>query len=337
MAALEERLELIGLPRLGSDVKGKVDLKINIAKEAKDFEHAQHNIKRMKDIKANITKLLKRRFRVNPYRMEQKILEKELKIEGDKLADVQFELRYQKTSYQSIVEGVETQLQGIMYNAIRGSDIVDVLVDGAEPSVYAQRLLDDCSIVLAGNLGPNIECNVKPIKDFEAPTKFVIIPTDSYKEISWNMLSVWVQLITALPPEEKYVKLYKKKAVKGAPKKGKRVTPTEEGEEVVEGSIGKRDTIDYMDIVRTLIPVPMEYHEKTWDPELPYLIGKDLSLKQKQKSLPWYELLELPNRRKRQEAGTYVGVQSVLDRIEDLRDGNTDRIKIPVVSVKPAF
>lgn len=336
MAALEEQLKLVGLPRLGPEFEDNID--VDVAKESKNFERARHNVEQMTLLKERITKLIKRKFRIHPYRMKDKKAERELKVDDIKLADVQFQLRHNPTPYADVLAGMEAKLQGIAYLAVRGSDLINVILEKDEPYILAGHLLEEFDIILSGNLNLSTRCIIKPIGEYPQIKDRLLVPRGAYDEISWNTIALWTALQTALKAEEKYIKLFKEAAAAGAPKDGKRITQTEKANEVVEGVIIEKKGVDYTDVIRTLIPVPTEIHEREpFDPELPYLARDDLSLKQMQKLLPWYDLFELKNKRKRQEPGIYVGVQSIEDRIEDLVDGDQKRIKVNIAEIKKVF
>ncbi len=338
MAAVEEQLRLVGLPRLGPEFDKDTVLNINVSKEALDFERAKHNVEQMTLLEERIQKLIKRKFRVNPFRMDDKKADRELKVGDIKLADVQFQLRYSKTPYADVLAGMESKLQGITYLSTRGSDLINVILEGDEPYILGSHLLEEFNIILSGNLNPALKCVIKPVGDYQQPKDKLLVPRGAYDQLSGNTMVLWVALQTALKAEEKYVKLFKDAAAKGAPEDGKKVTQTKKSGEVVEGSIIEKKTVDYTDIVRTLISVPTDIHDRDpWDPELPYLARDDLSIGQMKKLLSWYDLIELKNKRKRQEAGIYVSVQSVEDRIDDLIDGDQKRVTVNVAEVKKTF
>lgn len=337
MVSLEEELKLIGLPRLGPD-SNEASADIDVTKEAQDFERAKHNVEQMKFFRERILKLIRRRFRANPYRMKDKKIDKELKIDNTKVADVQFQLRHNKTRYADILAGMEAKLQGIDYLALRGSDLVNIILEDDEPYILASHLLEEFDVILSGNLNQAIRCVIKPIGEYPQPKDKLLVPRGCYEQLSWNTIALWVALEAALKPEETYVKLFKEFAASGAPEDGERITPTQKRNEVIEAKVIKRQDVDYTDVVRTLISVPTEIHEREpWDPELPYLARDDLTIRQIQRLLPWYDLFELKNKRKRQEPGIYVGCQSVEDRIEDLIDGDQKRVIVNLAEVKKTF
>lgn len=323
-------LKLVGTPRLG--ITGAKKYEIDVAKEAVNAERAKHNIEQMEALEERIVELLRKKFRFNPFAMEADVEERDLVVEGTKIADVRGECRYRKTPYKSIVNGMEDHLNGILFNAKRGRHMTDVVKRDCV-YVHAGRLLEDFDITMAGNLNLGIEYNVIPAIVCKQPGETLIVPADADRELSANSIRLLMQIRGALPLEQAYLRKYNKEAAKGAPKNGVNVTEVS-SRKVIEGGVIEKDTADYMDIVRTLIPVPTENHEKEWDPELPYLVDERLTLKDKQGFMPWYELC---NGRNGERLGVYVGVKSLYDRIQELKEGNTQRIKVPYAEVKKVF
>ncbi|MFC1727847.1 hypothetical protein ACFLZ7_00065 [Nanoarchaeota archaeon] len=319
---IEEILKLVG-NRAGA---------IKVSKESVYAERAEHNIQRMEEAKERLNELIRKKCRLDVFTMNSDIESKALIVGGDKIADIQAESRHKKTPYKKIVEGIEGHLQGLAFNANRGRHTTDVVKRDGAPYLHVGRALEDFDTIVAGNLGITIEYNVTPAIEYTELNGQLVIPNGADKELSANTIRLLMQINYALPKETAYLKKFKKEASKGSPKKGVSVTPVSKGK-VVEGGKTEKTVIDYMDVVRTLIPVPTENHTRDWDPELPYLVS-EASFSKKKRIVPWYDLEQGRNG---ERLGTYVGIKSLYDRVQELKHGTTRKISIPFADVKSAF
>ena len=129
-----------------------------------------------------------------------------------------------------------------------------------------------------------------------------------------------------MPFEEKFLGKFKGTSARKAESRVNAI-PALNKQEVKAGTIEKTTT-DYMNVVRTLIPVPTELHNgKTWEAELPYLASGDYSAGQKRNLMPWYELS--------QEG--LVSIRSLQQRIGDLIDQGEKAQQVDYASVRPDF
>jgi hypothetical protein len=231
---------------------------------------------------------------------------------------------------------MERHLKGITYQFGLGSALVDVIEKDDEAYIRAHRLMDDFGIIVAGNLSTSVEYNVTPLVQWEQSDGTIIVPRGAAEQMSADTIALYAQIGVALKDEKSYVKAFKEKASEGAPKEGKKVTKSSK-KEVVEGEKIEKEIVDYMDVVRTLIPVPMSSKAKQWDPELPRLVAESVSLRELQRTMSWYDLAELESRRTRAEPGIYVGIASVSDRISNLIEEKTEKSEVSKAEIKPIF
>lgn len=331
MVAIEDVLKLVGTPRLG--ISGSKNVQIDVAKEARDSERAKHNVERMDGLQKKILGLIKKRYKFDISTEDSDVIERELMVDGVKIADVQLERRYRKTAYKKVVEEMEDHLEGIAFHKNRGRHITDTIRRNSKLYIHAERLLEDFDIILGGNLGLAVEYNVNPLVSYKEPRETLIVPEDSTTKLSANSIRLLAQIGFALPLEKAYLTKYNKEAAKGAPNGGVNVTEVS-SRKAVEGGHTEKDLTDYTNIVRSLIPVPTEDHTKKWDPELPYLVRKDISFESKKDIMPWYELA---TGRNGERLGVYVGIKSVYERLQELKENGARKIKVPFSEVKSVF
>lgn len=328
MASIEDTLRLVGFPRQLEGIDG-----IDVAKDLESFQRAEHNVERMETLRKGIMELIKRRFRFDSY--AGKIVRRDLKVNGEVIAEVQGERRFGKTAYKAIVDGMEAYLLGMAFHTGNGGVLPNVSAESGSPYVHAQTMYDNFQIVLGGNLKPAVEYNVIPANKLQPLENSLAVPVDAARKLSANSIALLAHIDLALPAEKDFMKSYKKASAAGAPKGGPRVTVA--GRTSVEGTSTEREQVDYTDVVRTLIDVPMSHHERHWDPELPYVISEEFSLDELRELMPWYDLTQRDRSSKRMESGIYVGVQSVYDRMQELKEEGFRTVKIPTTKVKRTF
>ena len=333
MVGIEEILKLVGTPRLGS--AGIRKLEIDVAKEALLAQRTEHNIERMKDLKKKISERIARRYRFDTYIEKEGVVERQLYADNVKLADIKGELRYKKTPYKAVAEGMEAHLLGITFHFNRGRWMTpDLTRRGNEPYVHAEKLIDDFAIEMAGHLSPAVECNITPAIEWKEPKETLIIPQNADREISANSLRLLMQINYALPLEEAYLKKFRKTAAEGASKNGVNVTEVN-SRKAVEGGSVERETTDWANVVRSLIPAPMENHDREWDPELPYLADSSKWFGPRAKEiLAHYELSDWKPGEKK---GMYVSVRSIYERIQQLKEEGAGKAKEHYAELKPVF
>ncbi len=329
MASIEEKLTLVGLPKVGQ-ISHKT---IGVAAELEDFQRAEHNVERMKELRKAIMEQVKDRFRFDSYAGD--IVRRDLRVNGEKIAEVQGERRFKKSPYKGIMEGMETLLLGIAYHVGNGGSLYNVTRDRENPMIEAQHLLDEFGIVLGGHLNPGVEYNVTPTVQWQQPTTYLVVPAKADRKLSANSIVLLAQIDAALDVEEKYVKAYKRAASRGATDDAPRVTAASV-DTAVEGDSVEKAQVDYTNVVRTLIDVPMQHHERQWDPELPYLVSEEFSLDELKELMPWYDL-EQKRASSRMDAGIYIGIRGVYDRIQELKEEGHRTIKVPTAKVRKIF
>lgn len=333
MVGIEEILKLVGTPRLGP--AGVRKLEIDVAREAVLAQRAEHNIEIMEDLKDKISERIARRYRLDAFMTKDGIIERELYAGNDKLADVKGELRYKKTPYKKVAEGMEAYLQGIAFHFNRGRWMTPGLTRREhEPYMHVESLIDEFGILLAGHLSPAVECNITPVIQWKEPGETLIIPANADREISANAIRLLMQIGCALPLEKSYLKKFRKEAAKGAPKEGVNITEVSPRRAVEGGSVEK-ETVDWADVVRSLITAPMENHDREWDPELPYLADQTKWFGPRAKEvLAHYELSESQPGEKK---GNYVSIRTVYERMQQLKEEGAGRAKEHFAELKTVF
>ncbi len=278
--SLETKIELVGIDR---------QRKIDVAKESDNYLRAKQNLERMTCARDNIIELIRKNLNLTPFNMEEDIVKRILAVEGETIADVQAECRYKKTPYKAVVEGFENYINGMRFLLSRGQTITGIRKHGSQGYVEARKLITDLGIVAAGNLDATVELNVNPRK-IPLPNGTIIIPEGAEKKLSANSIDVLYLIQGGIQVEDLYVKKYKKESGKGVSAGETRITPIGGGN-VVAAKTTKRESVDYMDVTRSLINVLTSNKSgKKWDAELPYLTDKNYNFNEKCELLPWYAL-----------------------------------------------
>ena len=329
MVGIEGTLKLMGTPRLNGS-----KLEIDVARDLERSQRAEQNIERMKEMKKKILDRVSRRFRIDAYCSEEGEIERELVVEGVKVADIKGEVRYKRTPYKQVAEGMESHLQGLAFHFNRGRWLTDVVRRDGQAYVHAGRLMEDFDIILAGHLGITVECNVVPAIEWREARETLIIPGDVGKRISASDIRLLAQIGYSLPLEESYLKAYRRAAAKGAPKKGVNITEVS-SKKAVEGGTIEKETVDWTAVVRTLIPVPTRDDHREWDPEIPYLFQIDKQFGPRFTEVQaHYELSPGVNG---ERPGTYVSVRTAYERMQQLKEEFTGKTKEHFAEVVPVL
>jgi hypothetical protein len=240
------------------------------------------------------------------------------KIErGDVVFNVVSQARTRKPQYKTAVTQMENYLTGISWLLAEGRAITGVVKVGRNAYVTVDSLLQNFDIIVRGILVPEVKHTIR----YEARGKLVTeVARDEIKlaENRWRLnaenAANYVRVDRIREGLAAYVKAYEQALAAEAAARG-------QGEQVVavtqKAAYRTRESsaegVKWVDVVSTLVKVSTI---KKSVGELNILADYTISLVQKQRDMPWYQL-------KYREVGNdkvlYVAIASVYDRIQQLK------------------
>jgi len=233
------------------------------------------------------------------------------------LGDISFSVKTVTTTkrpqYKTAVTQMETYLNGISLLVSQDRIIMGVAKEEGKWCISADKLLEQYELILAGVKSAGIKQTIK----YEAPTdmikevKEIDLSTPQSGELTAENFSSYVKADTLRDISEKYTKAYEKE-LKSKDKIGD-ITPVNTRKGFKEES-STTEGVDWVYVVNKLVNTDELSDD---DGELNVLADPNISLKQKKKELPFYDLYE---RTVYGEKKTYVGIESVYNRIHDLKD-----------------
>jgi hypothetical protein len=236
---------------------------------------------------------------------------------GDVKFELQAERRKSKTSYKTIVVGWEANLNGINF-ATETRTLTGVIKEDDKNYISCESALDDFVKIAYGTLNPTVELNIKPegttgVKETDrivVPEKAVL---DSESAIAYfnaqNMLGYLKELS----------KSYREETNAAAQTIREKVVPVTQKTGYKAGTI-EREITDWTYAVKTLITMPEKKARKNAEPgELEMLADEEISLNYRVEMFG--SVYELIKKKPYGNLKLYVGVNSLLDRIDDLKKG----------------
>jgi len=231
---------------------------------------------------------------------------------------VKSETTTKRPQYKAAVAQMENYINGINYLLSQERVITGVAKERGRWCVSVNTLLEQYELIIAGVKSPGIKQTVKyelenPLAKDDVP-KEMDLSAGGVQGLNAESFRIYVLKDTLRDISEKYVKAYEKE-LKGSSKvKGIVAINTRKGYE--EKNI-KSEGTDWAYVAKTLVN---DGEDEESSGELNILSSSDLSFEQKRKELPFYELFI---REPFGEKTLYVGIESVYNRIQDLKDQKT--------------
>jgi len=231
-----------------------------------------------------------------------------------------------KPQYKSAVEGMENYLEGIANLLSEGRTITGVVKEGRRTYVAAEKLLEEFDIIVAGIMLPDIRQNIthstegQILKDADLDKIVLDESRDPAALTEENFLN-YLKMDIVLPTLKKYVAAYEKALSKG--KKKEKVTAVDD--KVAYKTTKSTPVItDWANVVKTLVTVPTD---PDMEGELNMLADASVSKAEKERTMPHYKMIY---HEVRGESILYISLESVYDRIQELKGSQTESKRLKV-------
>lgn len=306
------------------NVKG---FKGDLRKGRRDYERAKQGIERIKQEKASLDDALKGYTGYNNFNLPQGTGETELR-RGEVTFRIKSRRRIKRPQYKTAVTEMENYLKGISFLLDQGRAITGVVKDEGLTYIDACKLLEAYDIIVSGVMIPEVQHTIRyepagEIAEEEPLDNIVLKEKRPTRALNADNFANYVRLDRVKEDLSSYVKDYEAELAKGQTKdtKTKAVTSKSAYKTTRKTQAGP----NWAYVVMSLVAVPTRDDEEG---ELNELCDPSYSFDKKQGMFVQYDLLE---RQVSGEARTYIGIESVYNRIQELKEGKSvraDRLKV---------
>jgi hypothetical protein len=287
----------------------------DLAEGRRDYERAKQGLEVIESNESALEEALKESTGFNELNLPHTQEVTEI-TKGDVTISIISQKRTRKPQYKTAVVGMENYLNGIAFLLEEGRAITGVLREGRSTFISVDRLLESYDVIVAGIMSPEVKHTIRydvggtlleekvPDKiDFGAVKSPVAFTPENFSNY------VWADKIKA--NIEKYVKSYEKALTKGQ-KKTEQITAVT-SRSAYKSTKCVSEGVDWCYVVSNIVTVPTRPESLG---ELNVLSDTTISLAEKQRQFPTYRLMYHEVRGEKQ---VYVSIQSVYDRIQELK------------------
>lgn len=281
----------------------------DITRGSMDYERAKQGLALIKEAHEEFKEKLKKQSGYGPFNIPEKTEKKEIK-KGDIKFTISSNETTKKPKYKDAVNEMQNYVNAVNYMASRGHTISGVAKEEDKWVISMDRLLEEFMIKKQEVMIPGISQRIsyKATKDIDTPQEIDLNYIDC--KLDENNFKTYIQLDNIKKNLEKYVEDYESALASSGEQTVK--VSKRKAYEVQEST---KELVSWANIVNTLLS------EKEDDEgELVILADESISLAEKKRELPFYDLFM---RDVRGEKKLYIGLESVYNRIEDLKIQNT--------------
>lgn len=293
---------------------GKFDGKVE---NHRMYERAKENILALKEDKGTLKleQTLKMNTGYNEFNLPREPQDYNISL-GDVIFNVRSETTTKRPQYKTAVTQMENYISGIMLLLSSDRIITGVAKEEGKWCISADTLLEQYELIIAGVKSPGIKQTIK----YEVSGLMVQenIPQDMHLSVENNgNLTVdnfrnYVRKDKLLEVSEKYIKAYERAL--GKEKKIAGIIPVNSRKGYKEENT-KAEGTNWAYVAKSLVNDSFDSDDTMG--ELNILADPNISIKEKRKSLPDYDLfIRAPYGEKK----LYIGLESVYHRIQGLKD-----------------
>lgn len=253
--------------------------------------------------------------------------------EGDVIFTVTSEKRTKRPRYKDAVTGMENYLNGISCLVSQGREISGVVQQGRSIFVSVDQLLEAYDLVVAGIMIPEVKHTIRyelggALAEEEAQDGITLREGRDPSALNEENFVLYARMDAIRENLEAFVGAYEKELAKGqrGPERTRTVSQKAAFTTKKSTSVGT----DWAYVVQTLVTVPTQPDQEG---ELNALADPGVSMAQKQRDMPEYNMRYIDNRAGKQ---LYVSIQTVYDRIQMLKaeqDVQSKRLKVEAKAV----
>jgi len=295
-------------------VKNIGKFKGDLRQGRRDYERAKQGLEVIEAEASQLEGTLKAETGFDRFNLPREVTETELQL-GEVDFVVRSETRTKRPQYKAVVQQMEGYIMGISFMLSQGRTITGVAKEGRSWYVATDKLLEAYEVMAYGVMLPEVKQTIKhKAKGIVIDDVVLEDDRDSAELTPDNGLN-YAKMKKLRPTLAKYVKGYEAELAEGQ-EEGERTT------EITSRSAYKTkkstaNGVDWGYVVQTMVTVPTHPDEEG---ELNVLADHDLSKAEKVRDMPWYKVI---NREPNGETRLYVSIQSVYERIQQLKADET--------------
>jgi hypothetical protein len=289
----------------------------DLDKGQKNYEQAKQGKDIVKEEKAAFAETLKDKTGFGPFNLPQGAVKTPVSV-----GDVDFTVKStyrRRLKFKDAVQDMENYLKGIHGLVWEGRTITGVVKEGKSVYISAEKLLDTYDqfifTVMAYEIRHDIKYDAKGALATEGALEEIVLKSNrDPKALTPSNAAAYVRLDRVEGDLKDYAKQYEAKLAETTEKTGKK-TVAVTADMAYDAEKETTERVDWGYVVRTLIKVPTQEDEDE-EGEINTLADETVSLAEKQRELPWFKTLyhEVRGQKK-----TYVSIESVYQRIQDLK------------------
>jgi len=292
---------------------GKFDAESgDIKKSRRDYERAKQGAETIGEYRTVLEDMLKKETGYNKFNLPSEPQDFAI-TQGDVTFNVRSEATTKRPKYKEAVTQMENYLGGLSYVLSEGRIITGVAKEEGKWVIGVDELLMQYTVMVAGIMVPDVRHKIS----YDASGKIATEKTlesmnlGDIKDIGLNEASFmnYIRMERLEYDLVPFVKSYEKKLSESEKTKGIVGVNSRAGYKKEDS---KAEGTSWKYVASTLIKIK----EDDDDGELDILANPDISLTEKKEDLPFYELFV---REPYGEKKLYVSLESVYDRIQDLK------------------
>ncbi|MGV8141370.1 MAG: hypothetical protein ACP5NW_02935 [Candidatus Woesearchaeota archaeon] len=284
-----------------------------VTENSTNYEKAKANVELLKDDKSmmKLEETLKKNTGYDDFNLPWKPDDYNISL-GGVTFNVRSETTTKRPQYKSAVEQMENYLGGINLLLSENRVITGVAKENDLWCINIDNLLENYEVILAGVKYPGIKQTIKyDAADVSTP-KELDVSEESDGRLTTENFREYVMKDSLFDISKKYVKAYEKEL--GSQEKVGDVIPLTTKKGYQEKPI-KSEGVDWGYVAKTLVN-----NDPKAPGELNVLVNPDISFEDTQEKMPQYTLFI---REPFGEKKLYVGIRSVYDRIQQLKNDRT--------------
>jgi hypothetical protein len=289
----------------------------DIKEQRRDYERAKQGVELLDNdlSKEKLEDALRRASEYSEFNIPTAPVDTEI-VRGDVSFNVRSEATTKRPQYKTAVTGIENYINGTHFLVNNGHTITGVVKEGNKWYVATDTLLEHCEIMLASIMIPDIKQTITYILsgDLSAeptPKTIDLGSQKSSRALNAENFANYARRDRLRQDLSKFVESYEL-ALSQEEKTGEGIVQVNTRAGYKEEKI-KSKGANWAYVAKTLIRIK----EKDDEGELNMLADSETSLASKKRELPFYDLR---TRDVRGSEKVYVSLQSVYDRIQDLKE-----------------
>jgi len=264
----------------------------------RDYDRAQQGAERIKKEMSTLEERLKAHTGYDKLNLPQPSATTMI-VRGDVKIEIKSEKRTKKPAYKEAACEMERYLNGINFLLSEGRTITGVVKEGKKTYIGITKLVEAYEVMVAGVTVSEVKHTIRWDSEIQAVDELVLTGKSTMTAENFEQ---YAKMDMMLPAMKTYVKAYETKLTKDQRSREKVTAVTSKSALKSTKTTSKGPNWKY--VVTNIVE---ELDE----------LASESSKAEKERELPFYDLIYKANKR------LFVSLQSVYDRIQDLKEGQS--------------